>query len=104
METLTAETMAWGRKVGLSPDRLAFLASCPKFTVCHGHRKSERNPTENPNHHLQKLGDCWWFRLRRRGTDILENIGKDLGLARKRRDEMLEAFNTGKPVPYLSTK
>jgi len=104
MEALTAETIAWGRKLGITADRLAFLASCPKFTVCKGRRNSERNVEDNPNHHLQRLGDCWWFRLRRRGTDIVENIGKDLETARKRRDEMLAAFDAGKPVPYLSTK
>ena len=104
METLTPETIAWGRRIGLSPERLAFLAACPKFTVCHGHRKSERSVTDNPNHHLQRLGDCWWFRLRRRGKDIVENIGPDLTTARKRRDEMLAAFDAGKPIPYLSNK
>lgn len=104
METLTPETIRWGRRIGISPDRLAFLASCPKFTVCHGHRKSERNVKDNPNHHLQRLGDCWWFRLRRRGQNIVENIGHDLATARKRRDEMLRAFDSGKPVPYLSCK
>jgi hypothetical protein len=104
METLTAETIEWGRRMGLSPERIAFLASCPKFTVSKGHMKSQRSPMDNPNHHLQRLGECWWFRLRRRGTDIVENIGKDLETARKRRDEMLAAFDAGKPVPYLSTK
>lgn len=104
METLTRETIQWGQRIGISADRLAFLAACPKFTVCHGHRKSERKVDDNPNHHLQRLGDCWWFRLRRRGTDIVENIGHDLETARKRRDEMLAAFDSGKPVPYLSNK
>ena len=104
METLTAETIAWGRRIGISRERLAFLASCPKFTVSHGHRKSERNVKDNPNHHLQRLGDCWWFRLRRRGTDIVENIGHDLSTARQRRDEMLAAFDSGKPIPHLSTR
>lgn len=104
MEALTAETIRWGQSIGITPSRLAFLASCPKFTVSHGHRKSERNVKDNPNHHLQRLGDCWWFRLRRRGTDIVENIGRDLETARKRRDEMLAAFDAGKPVPYLSSK
>lgn len=102
MEALTAETIAWGRRIGISPERMAFLASCPKFTVSHGHRKSERIIEDNPNHHLQRLGDCYWFRLRRRGKDIVENIGKDLTMARKRRDEMLAAFDAGKPLPYLS--
>ena len=104
METLTADTLAWARKVGLSPDRVAFLAACPKYTVSKGHRKSDKVITDNPNHHLQRLGDCYRFRLRRRGTDIVENIGKDLLTARKMRDEMLEAFDAGKPVPYINTK
>jgi len=104
MEALTRETLLWGRRIGISADRMAFLASCPKFTVSHGHRKSERNVKDNPNHHLQRLGDCYWFRLRRRGTDIVENIATDIETARKRRDEMLAAFDAGKPVPYLSSK
>jgi hypothetical protein len=104
METLTTETLIWARKVGLSPERVAFLLACPKYTVSKGHRKSERNVKDNPNHHLQRLGDCYWFRLRRRGTDIVENIATDIETARKRRDEMLEAFDAGKPVPYLNTK
>ena len=104
MEALTPETIAWAAKVGLSPDRVAFLMACPKFTVSKGHRKSERNVKDNPNHHLQRLGDCYWFRLRRRGTDIVENIGHDLMTARQRRDEMLAAFDAGKPIPYVSTK
>ena len=82
MEALTHETVAWARKVGLSPDRVAFLLACPKYTVSKGHRKSDKVITDNPNHHLQRLGDCYWFRLRRRGTDIVENIGHDLLTAR----------------------
>jgi hypothetical protein len=104
MEALTPDTIAWASKVGLSVDRVAFLLACPKYTVSKGHRKSDKVVTDNPNHHLQRLGDCYWFRLRRRGTDIVENIGKDIETARKRRDEMLEAFDSGKPVPYLTTK
>ena len=102
METLTPDTIAWGRRIGIDPDRLAFLAACPKFTVSHGHMKSDRNVKDNPNHHLQKLGDCWWFRLRRRGVNIVENIGADLTAAKAKRDAMLEAFDAGKPVPYLT--
>ena len=83
MEALNTETLVWARKVGLSPERVAFLLACPKFTVCKGHRKSERVVTDNPNHHLQRLGDAWWFRLRRRGTDIVENIGPDITVARQ---------------------
>ena len=35
---------------------------------------------------------------------IVENIGGDLTTARKRRDEMLAAFDAGKPIPYLNAK
>ena len=35
---------------------------------------------------------------------LVENIGGDLTTARSRRDEMLAAFDAGKPIPYLSTK
>lgn len=104
METLTnidPDTLAWAHRIGLTAERVAFLLACPKYTVCHGHQKSGRTITDNPNHHLQRLGDCYWFRLRRRGRDIVENIGADINVARTRRDEMLEAFNSGKPLPYL---
>ena len=60
--------------------------------------------TENPNHHLQKLGECWWLRIRRRKTDILHNLGKDLDTARRHRDEMLAAYDAGQPIPHLANK
>lgn len=104
MEALTPETLAWARKVGLSPDRVAFLLACPKYTRTGRNDKPVYPKVENPNHHLQKLGDCYWFRLRRRGRDIVENIASDLITARKRRDEMLAAFDAGKPVPYINSK
>ena len=34
----------------------------------------------------------------------LHFFGKDIETARKRRDEMLAAFDSGKPVPYLTIK
>jgi hypothetical protein len=47
------------------------------------------------------LGDCWWLRIRRRKTNIVHNLGKDLETARKNRDEMLAAYDAGKPIPHL---
>ena len=96
--------MAWARRIGLSPDRVAFLAACPKFTICGEHMKHARIVEDNPNHHIQKLGARYWFRLRRGGKDVFHNIAGDLTTARKMRDEMLAAFNAGKPIPYISTK
>lgn len=100
MEALDPQTYAWAKRCGLTDERIRFLLACPKYTRCVGHQKFPRKQTEN--HHLQKLGDCWWFRLRRRKQEIIVNIGKDLNEARKKRDEMLAAFDAGKPVPYLT--
>ena len=104
METLNTDTLRWATKVGISPDRLAFLLACPKYTRTGRNDRPAFIKTENPNHHLQKLGDCYWFRLRRRGKDIVENIASDLETARKRRDEMLAAFDSGQPIPYINVR
>ena len=104
MEALDPETIAWGKRVGISPERLAFLASCPKYTRTGRNDKPAYIKKDNPNHHLQKLGACWWLRIRRRKTDIVHNLGKDLETARKHRDEMLAAYDAGKPIPHLQTK
>jgi hypothetical protein len=104
MEALDPDTVAWGKRIGISPERLAFLAACPKYTRTGRNDKPAYIKTENPNHHLQKLGDCWWLRIRRRKTNIVHNLGKDLETARKHRDEMLAAYDSGKPIPHLETK
>lgn len=104
METLTQESIRWAASVGISPERAAFLAACPKYTRSGTKGREHVFKDTNPNHHLQKLGACWWIRLRRRGLNIVENIGGDLTLARMRRDEMLAAFDAGKPVPYVSRR
>ena len=101
METLNPETLAWANKVGISPDRVAFLLACPKYTRTGRNDRPAYIKAENPNHHLQKLGDCWWLRIRRRKTNIVHNLGKDLQTARKNRDEMLAAYDAGKPIPHL---
>jgi hypothetical protein len=101
---MNPETIAWANKIGLSAERVAFLLACPKYTRIGRNDKVSYTKAENPNHHLQKLGDCYWFRLRRRGLDIVENIASDLETARKRRDEMLAAFDAGKPIPYINAR
>jgi len=99
---MNPETLRWANKVGLSPDRVAFLLACPKYTRTGRNDKPAYIKTENPNHHLQKLGDCWWLRIRRRKTNIVHNLGKDLDTARRHRDEMLAAYDAGKPIPHLN--
>jgi hypothetical protein len=96
------ERIAWARRSGLTDERIAFLLACPKYTRTGRNDKPAYIKTENPNHHLQKLGDCWWLRIRRRKTNIVHNLGKDLETARKNRDEMLAAYDAGKPIPHLN--
>jgi hypothetical protein len=96
------ERILWARRAGLSSQRIEFLLACPKFTRTGRNDKPAYIKAENPNHHLQKLGSCWWLRIRRRKTDILHNLGKDLETARRNRDEMLAAYDAGKPVPYVT--
>jgi len=108
METLTMtddlsmdERIAWAKRAGLTEERIAFLLACPKYTRTGRNDKPAYIKKDNPNHHLQKLGDCWWLRIRRRKTNIVHNLGKDLETARKHRDEMLTAYDAGKPIPHL---
>ena len=75
------ERILWARRAGLSSQRIEFLLACPKFTRTGRNDKPAYIKAENPNHHLQKLGACWWLRIRRRKTDILHNLGKDLELS-----------------------
>lgn len=97
------ERIAWAKRAGLTEERIAFLLACPKYTRTGRNDKPAYIKKDNPNHHLQKLGSCWWLRIRRRKTDILHNLGKDLETARRHRDEMLEAYDAGKPIPHLDT-
>ena len=96
------ERIQWARRAGISPERIEFLLSCPKYTRAGRDGRDPSIKTENPNHHLLKLGDCWWLRIRRRKTDILHNLGKDLDTARRHRDEMLAAYDAGLPIPHLT--
>jgi hypothetical protein len=109
MEALTMdelsmdERIAWAKRAGLTDERIAFLLACPKYTRTGRNDKPAYIKKDNPNHHLQKLGDCWWLRIRRRKTNIVHNLGKDLETARKHRDEMLSAYDKGEPIPHLNS-
>jgi hypothetical protein len=96
------ERIAWARRSGLTDERIAFLLACPKYTRTGRKDQPAYIKTDNPNHHLQKLGDCWWLRIRRRKTNIVHNLGKDLETARRHRDEMLAAYDKGEPIPHLN--
>jgi hypothetical protein len=41
---------------------------------------------------MQKLGNLWYFRLRRDGLDIRETLGDNLVAARRKRDDLLKQY------------
>ena len=97
METLTPDTMAWARRVGLSPDRVAFLAACPKFTVCGEHARHRKLESTNPNRYIMKSGAKYYFRVHSRtGKDTVIPLGFNLNEARSQRDALLTELKTKK--------
>ena len=92
METLNPQDYAWAKRCGLTDERIVFLLACPKYTRSGKKGRIKHIPKANPNHHLQKLGNCFWFRLRRHGSDVFDNVGPDLTAAREERDRRLTAF------------
>lgn len=97
MEALTPETIAWAQRIGLSPERVAFLAACPKFTRS-GEHMSHKLPTkENPNRYIMRSGMKYYFRNHSLiGNDSIIPLGPDIDAARKRRDELVAELRAKK--------
>lgn len=97
METLTPDTIAWAKRIGLTPERVAFLAACPKFTVCGEHMKHKRPVSDNPNKYLMRSGQKWYFRVHSKTSrDTVIPLGFDLEQARKQRDALLAELKAKK--------
>lgn len=97
METLTADQVTWARSVGLSYDRAAFLAACPKHTKCGTHMKHVRLVSTNPNKYLMKSGKQYYFRVHSiTGRSTIISVGTDLDAARRKRDELLAELKAKK--------
>lgn len=97
METLNPEQVAWARSVGLSPDRAAFLALCPKYTKCGAHMKHARVELPAPNKYLMKSGRKYYFRVHSlAGKSTIIPLGYDLDAARLKRDALLAELKAKK--------
>lgn len=97
METLTPDTLAWARRIGLSPERVAFLAACPKFTVCGEHARHRRLESTSPNRYIMKSGAKYYFRIHSKtGRDTVIPLGLDLEKARVQRDALLSELRAKK--------
>jgi hypothetical protein len=89
---LTEEDYAWAARIGISRERADFLASCPSNMKYGNAERPQYDRPQSPNRNLQKLGNLWYFRLRRDGLDIRETVGDNLADARKRRDALLKHY------------
>jgi hypothetical protein len=89
---LTEEDYAWAARIGISRERADFLASCPSNMKYGNAERPQYDRQQSPNRNLQKLGNLWYFRLRRDGLDVRETVGDNLADARKRRDALLKHY------------
>lgn len=94
---LSEEDYAWAAGIGISRERADFLASCPSNMKYGNAERPQYDRPQSPNRNLQKLGNLWYFRLRRAGLDVRETLGDNLTKARKRRDELLRKYADEKP-------
>jgi hypothetical protein len=97
MEALTPEALRWAAGLGITPERAAFLAACPKYTKCGGHMRHKRPQNTNPNRYLMKSGSKYYFRVHSHtGKDTVIKLGSDIEAARKQRDVLLAELKARK--------
>jgi hypothetical protein len=89
---LTEEDYAWAARIGISRERADFLAACPSNMKYGNGERPQYDRPQSLNRNMQKLGNLWYFRLRRDGLDIRETLGDNLVAARKRRDALLKHY------------
>ena len=97
MEALNLEAIRWAASIGISAERAAFLAACPKFTKCGGHMRHKPSPNNNPNRYMMKSGSKYYFRVHSKtGKDTVIALGHDLEKARAQRDVLLAELKAKK--------
>ena len=89
---LTEEDYAWAARIGISRERADFLAACPSNMKYGNAERPQYDRPQSLNRNMQKLGNLWYFRLRRDGLDIRETLGDNLVAARRKRDDLLKQY------------
>lgn len=97
MEALTPSTLAWASRVGLSPERVAFLMACPKYTHCNEPMKHRPPMADNPNRYLMKSGQKYYFRRKVHGVISHTPLSTNIEEARAMRDKMLSQLKANNP-------
>lgn len=99
---LTEEDYVWAASVGITRERADFLASCPSNMRYGNEDRPQYDRPQSPNRNMQKLGNQYYFRLRRDGLDVRETLGDNLEAARKKRDELLARYSEPTPKTKAS--
>jgi hypothetical protein len=102
MEALSPEAIRWAVSIGITPERAAFLAACPKFTKCGGHMRHRPQPNNSPDRYIMRSGSKYYFRVHARvGKDTVIALGDDLKKARAMRDVLIAEHRAKKAAQNL---
>jgi hypothetical protein len=92
METLTSEALRWALGIGLTPERAAFLAACPKYTKDNHHARHKTFAKDNPDRFLMKSGHKYYYRRKVGGVIHHTMLTSDLAESRLLRDKLEATF------------
>jgi hypothetical protein len=95
---LTDEDYAWAAGVGISKARADWLASCPSNMRYGNEPRPKEERPKRPNRNMQRLGNLYYFRLRKDGRDIRQCLGPTLTAARALRDRLLAEYEAANPT------
>jgi hypothetical protein len=94
---LTSEQLDWAERMGISPKRAYWLASCPSDTRI-GNKDRPKNTfnTFDPDKsflYKQPGGHYYYFRLKRVDVFIMRKLSKDFEKAKQMRDAIIAQMN-----------
>jgi hypothetical protein len=93
---LTSEQLEYAQRLGITPARAYWLASCPKFTNYSIPRpKNNFNAFDPERSYLYKQpgGNYYYFRIKRTDMFIMRKLSKDFTEAKKMRDAIIIQMN-----------
>jgi hypothetical protein len=93
---LTSEQLEYAQRLGITPARAYWLASCPKFTDYSISRpKNNFNAFDPERSYLYKQpgGNYYYFRIKRTDMFIMRKLSKDFTEAKKMRDALIIQMN-----------
>jgi hypothetical protein len=93
---LTSEQLEYAQRLGITPARAYWLASCPKFTDYSIPKpKNNFNAFDPERSYLYKQpgGNYYYFRIKRTDMFIMRKLSKDFIEAKKMRDALIIQMN-----------